>query len=66
MYRLHLLLLLSFQLTIAYSQKSVPISDSILVDTLTPLLEMINEYKLIPLGKIVDSEKEVIQYDKFF
>ena len=29
-------------------------------------MKVINEYKLIPLGKIVESEKEVIQYDKFF
>ena len=46
MCRLFLLLVFSFQLSISYSQDSVLISDSILIDTLSPLLEKINEYKL--------------------
>ena len=46
MFRLFLLLVFSFQLSISYSQNSVPISDSIPVDAIAPLLEKINEYKL--------------------
>ena len=46
MFRLLLLLVFSFQLSISYSQKSVFLSDSVLVDTISPLLEKINEYKL--------------------
>ncbi|MBT4478161.1 MAG: hypothetical protein HOC66_02020, partial [Flavobacteriales bacterium] len=46
MCRLFLLLVFSFQLSISYSQDSVLISDSISIDTLSPLLEKINEYKL--------------------
>ena len=46
MCRLFLLLVFSFQLSISYSQKSISISDSIPDDTISPLLEKINEYKL--------------------
>jgi len=38
----------------------------IILDKGVNRMKVINEYKLIPMGKIVESEKEVIQYDKFF
>ena len=46
MYKLLLLLVFSFQLFISYSQQLIPISDSVSVDTISVLLEKINEYKL--------------------
>ena len=38
----------------------------IIVDKNTNRNRLMKEYQLIPMGKIIESEKEVIQYDKFF
>jgi phosphoribosylformylglycinamidine cyclo-ligase len=38
----------------------------IIVDKNTNRKRLMKEYQLIPMGKIIESEKEVIQYDKFF
>ena len=38
----------------------------IIVDKNTNRNRLMKEYQLIPMGKIIESEKEVIQYDKYF
>ena len=38
----------------------------IIVDKNTNKSKLIQEYKLIPMGQIIEGEKEVIHYDKFF
>ena len=39
---------------------------AIIVDKNVNRSRLIGEYQLIPMGKIIESEKEVIDYDKFF
>ena len=39
---------------------------AIIVDKNVNRRRLVSEYQLIPMGKVIESEKEVIQYDKFF
>ena len=38
----------------------------IIVDKNTNKSKLLQEYQLIPMGEIIEREKEVIDYDKFF